>query len=281
MEIKIDNVSYSYNKVNYETKEVLNNVTIEFKEGKINALIGTGKTTLLSILYGLLEPDNGRVIIGNNVLNKQNTEKIRFDIGMVFQNFNNLFLYDTIKEELEATIRIYNYRLSEKNKRILDSLVMVGLDETYINRKIDTLSMGEKRKLAFAQTLILNPKIIILDEPTINLDRTSKKELIKLLRLLKNRYNKTIIIASNNMDFILEFSDYIYVLSDKKLMLEGNKIDVFTNPSLKNYNVELPKIIDFENALRAVFLKAFFCLIFTIMIVYLTWSKKAYRVKLR
>ena len=246
MEVNIRNLSYTYSKVNYEKKEILKDINIDFKEGKISAIIGHGKTTLISLIYGLLEKEEGKIIIGNYELNKKTKERLRFDIGISFQNLEDSFLYDTVFDELASNLKMYNYKINQAKKRISDSLIMVGLDDSYMTRKIETLSTGEKRKLSLASALILNPKILILDEPTLNLDKKSKKELIKLLRLLKNRYKKTIIIASNNTDFVLEFADYVYVLHDKKIVLQGNKMDVFTNNDLEKYDIEIPKIIKFE-----------------------------------
>ena len=122
---------------------------------------------------------------------------------------------------------ITNFKLKEKKKRINDSLIMVGLNEKYLNLNINNLSSGEKKKLALASALILNPSILIIDEPVIGLDRKTKEELKKIFRILKTRYNKTIIFVSNNLDFVLEVADYVYVLYDYEIVLEGKKIVYF------------------------------------------------------
>lgn len=247
MEIKFDKVNFTYKKINYCEHEVLKNINIKLKAGKINAIVGksgSGKTTLLELITGILKPTTGKVLIDEKEINNLNNA---FDIGYVSQD-NNQFLQKTVKEELEMLLKLYNYKLKEKKKRINDSLIMVGLNEKYLNLNINNLSSGEKKKLALASALILNPSILIIDEPVIGLDRKTKEELKKIFRILKTRYNKTIIFVSNNLDFVLEVADYVYVLYDKEIVLKGKKIDVLSKTDiLKKYGIIGPNITSFEN----------------------------------
>ena len=247
MEIKFDKVNFTYKKINYCEHEVLKNINIKLKAGKINAIVGksgSGKTTLLELITGILKPTTGKVLIDEKEIDNLNNA---FDIGYVSQD-NNQFLQKTVKEELEMLLKLYNYKLKEKKKRINDSLSMVGLNEKYLNLNINNLSSGEKKKLALASALILNPSILIIDEPVIGLDRKTKEELKKIFRILKTRYNKTIIFVSNNLDFVLEVADYVYVLYDKEIVLEGKKIDVLSKTDiLKKYGIIGPNITSFEN----------------------------------
>lgn len=247
MEIKFDKVNFTYKKINYCEHEVLKNINIKLKAGKINAIVGksgSGKTTLLELITGILKPTTGKVLIDEKEIDNLNNA---FDIGYVSQD-NNQFLQKTVKEELEMLLKLYNYKLKEKKKRINESLIMVGLNEKYLNLNINNLSSGEKKKLALASALILNPSILIIDEPVIGLDRKTKEELKKIFRILKTRYNKTIIFVSNNLDFVLEVADYVYVLYDKEIVLEGKKIDVLSKTDiLKKYGIIGPNITSFEN----------------------------------
>lgn len=248
MEIRFENVDYEYKKINYKGKEVLKGVNITFQEGQINALVGSGKTTLLHLIVGMLKPTSGNLFVDQKRITSNNHSDILFDIGILYQNPEEYFSEEIVSKELENQLKRYQYHLKEKNERILSSLIMVGLDESFLNRKISDLSSSEKRRVSLASALILNPKFLILDDPTTNMDREFKKMLIKLLRMLKKRYKKTIVIASNDTDFLLQISDYVYVLADQKIVLEGNKIDVFKMESfLHKYHISIPKIIHFEN----------------------------------
>lgn len=246
MEIELKNINFVYKKINYQEREVLKNINIKFKEGKISAIIGksgSGKTTLLELINSLLIPTKGEVLI-NQVSNKN----VNKDIGMLFQFPEEQFFNKTVKQELEMTLILNDYKLNQIEKRIIEVLLMVGLDQTYLNKNPFKLSNGEKRKLALAEVLILNPKILLLDEPTIGLDSKSKNDMIKLLRLLKNRYNKTIIIATHDIEFIHKFVDYIYVLDKKEIIIEGDKYTVFKQEKkLNKIGIKVPYTISFSN----------------------------------
>ena len=257
MEIEFNNVDFKYKKINYLEKEILKNINIKFIEGKISAIIGksgSGKTTLVELINNLLLPTSGNIKVGNYLLtDKRNKDelKLRCDVSLLFQFPEEQFFTNTVKDELETILKLSNYKLNEINKRVTDSIKMVGLNENYLYCSPFKLSRGELRKVALAASLLLNPKVLILDEPTIGLDSKSKKDLIKLIRMLKNRYNKTIIIVSHDMDFIHQIVDYIYVLNDKQIVLEGTKYEVFKEEKkLKEYNIKVPKIIEFENKVK-------------------------------
>lgn len=239
MEIELKNVDFTYEKINYEKKEVLKNINMKFETGKITSIIGksgTGKTTLLELIDNILVPTKGEIRIED--VNK---------IGFLFQFPEEQFFNQTVKKELEVVLKLSDYK-KDINKRINDVLEMVNLNDDYLNENPFNLSSGEKRKLALATVLILNPKVILLDEPTIGLDDKDKNEMIKLIRMLKNRYNKTIIIASHDMNFIHKITDYIYVLDNKKIIMEGDKYSIFKQEDkLNKIKIKVPNLISFSN----------------------------------
>lgn len=257
MEIAFRNVTYIYNNIT-NLKTALNNINIEIKKEKINSIIGrsgSGKTTLINIIDALSIPTIGTVIVDNYKINKydkiDNVNNLRSNIGFTYQNPDDQLFNATVRKELELSLKNYNFKTNNYLERCIKTLKLVGLDGTYLNRNPFKLSSGEKRKVALACILIYNPKVIIFDEPTTNLDGNSKNELIKLIRLLKNKYKKTIIIASKDIEFVHKISDNIYVLNDSKIVLSGNKYDVFNNDDyLNKYDLYLPQVIKFSNRVK-------------------------------
>lgn len=254
MEIKFEHVDFSYQKVNCTKKDVLNDVNVRFSSGKIHGLVGksgSGKTTMLELIDSLMLPTKGKIKVGEYTISSKKSETnvndLRFNIGFVFQLPEEQFFSTTVYEELAFVLYYYGYHLNDIQKRVSDALKMVGLDDSYFSKNPFHLSNGEKRKVAIAAALICNPKVILLDEPTIGLDSKSKESLIKLLRMLKNRYHKTIIIASHDTDFLHRIVDDVHVLYNQNIVLSGNKYDVFKNTKdLKKYGIKVPRIIEFS-----------------------------------
>ena len=249
MEVKFNDV---YNEKTPISKMVLGNINATSKEGTINGIIGksgSGKTTLIELINALIIPTKGKIEVGSNVISKtrkiKNVNNLRYKIGLVFQIPEEQFFCNTVKEEIEFGMKYFKKSVKSIEKHVSDALLMVGLDDSYLNRNPFTLSSGEMRKVAIASILAFNPKVIILDEPTIGLDNQSKKNLIKIIKLLKTRYKKTIIIVSNDTDFLLRLVDHIILLDKGKIVYDGNKYEVFKQ-DLEKFGLKRPKIIEFE-----------------------------------
>lgn len=252
MEVKFNHVFYVYNEKTPLSKMVLGDINTTFKEGKITGIMGksgSGKTTLIELINALIIPTKGNIQVGSRVISKtikiKNINNLRYKIGLVFQVPEEQFFCKTVKEEIEFGMKYFKKSVKSIEKHVSDALIMMGLDDSYLNRNPFTLSSGEMRKVAIASVLAFNPKIIILDEPTIGLDNKSKENLIKIIKLLKNRYKKTIIVVSNDTDLLLKISDNVILLDKGKIILEGNKYDVFKQ-DISKYGLKRPKIIEFE-----------------------------------
>lgn len=252
MEVKFNHVFYVYNEKTPLSKMVLGDINTTFKEGKITGIMGksgSGKTTLIELINALIIPTKGNIQVGSRIISKtrkiKNINNLRYKIGLVFQVPEEQFFCKTVKEEIEFGMKYFKKSVKSIEKHVSDALIMMGLDDSYLNRNPFTLSSGEMRKVAIASVLAFNPKIVILDEPTIGLDNKSKENLIKIIKLLKNRYKKTIIIVSNDTDLLLKISDNVILLDKGKIILEGNKYDVFKQ-DISKYGLKRPKIIEFE-----------------------------------
>lgn len=258
MEIKFKNVCYTYDKIEKNSFS-LNDLNFTLESNKISSIIGpngSGKTTILRLMESIVKPDSGFIKIGKYIVGKDSEVdsladyKIR--IGMVFQNLDEQFMESTVKEELELGLKFYNYRLKELNKRVTEALQMVGLNDSYLDKNPFELSKQEKKLISIASVLIFNPKVILLDEPTNGLDEQSKNKILKILKMLKNKYNRTIVISSHDTDFVLKASDNVLVINDGKIILSGEKYDVFKECDiLKKCGIKIPKTIEFSNRVFA------------------------------
>lgn len=254
MEIEYKKVSYTYN-INSPLKQVaLKNINLAIKENKINTIIGksgSGKTTLIEIMNALLVPTKGEVIIDNDIIsqkgNIKNINSLRKKVGLIFQFPEEQFFNLTVKKEIEFGLLNFKYNPEKIDKHISDALKMVGLNDSYLDRNPFKLSNGEQRKVAIASVLAYNPKVIVFDEPTVGLDYESKNNLIKLIRMLKNRYNKTIVIISHDIDFVHKISDNVILLNKGEIVAAGDKYTIFTDfDLLEKYDICMPKVIEFS-----------------------------------
>lgn len=249
MEVGFNNVSYVSDK-----KKIIHDIKVELKEGKINGFIGpngSGKTTMLQMLNGFIYPTKGHITMGKlNIKageNEENTKSLYLNLSTVGQCPEEHFFCESVQKELTLYLEAYNYKKEKIDKHIKDAIKMVGLNQKYLSSDPLELSSSEMRKVLLAKALSTNPKILMLDEPTIGLDTEDKKNLINLLKTIKRRYNKTIIIISQDIEFIHQLVDYLFVFKDGKILVEGDKYEVFKEYKLLEKNdIQLPKIIQFE-----------------------------------
>lgn len=258
MEIKFSNVGYIYYKDTSFSNTVLDGIDLNFKQGKIYSIVGkcgSGKTTVLELIDGLILPTSGYIDIDDfrleNKSKIKNINDLRVKIGLVFQFPEDQFFENTVLDEIEFGLNGFKYNTESMKKRVIDALLMVGLDESYLDRDPLTLSHGEMRSVAIASVLAFNPSVIIFDEPTIGLDAGNKKNLMRLIKMLKTRYNKTIVIVSHDTDMLIKLSDEVLLLENGKIVLRGNKYDVFSNERLmKRNNIKIPDTIKFSNMVK-------------------------------
>ena len=235
MGLKLDKISY---------QDKIKNISYEFDEGKITAVLassGGGKTLLSYLISGIEKPTDGQII---------NTYEGR-NIGYVFQNAEESFIFGTVREEILFGLRRYNYKVDNQIQRIEDSLKIVGLPTEYLNRSPFELSSGEKVLLSIAVQLALNPKLLLIDVPTVYLDNKREDYLIKLLKRLKKNYNKTIIIFTSDIEFALKLSDnYMLHRNGKTISIGSNKELLKDSDKIKKAGLKIPEIMEFVNNVK-------------------------------
>ena len=211
--LKLENVGYRYKdapKDNY----VFKNINYEFEQGKMYAIkgkSGSGKTTLLSLITGLEKCTEGNIIYDGKPLKKMNLDKYRnTDIGIVFQSYNLLPRLTAI-ENIILSMDVSQVKVKNKKQKALELMKEVGLSEEQSKRKILKLSGGEQQRIAIARSLSYNPKIIIADEPTGNLDKETEGEILKIFKHLAKEENKCVIIVTHSQN-VCDAVDEIYEL---------------------------------------------------------------------
>lgn len=265
MQISLKDVSYTYNYKTPYAREVLKDINLNVEEGSYTVIIGktgSGKSTLIEHINGLLLPTQGEVLVNNVLITnpKRKKEKrelakklkvLRQDVAVLFQ-FSEQQLFETsvLKDIIFAPL---NYGISEERaiSKAKELIKLVGLDESYLDKSPFELSGGEMRKVALCGVLALEPKVLILDEPTVALDYKSREEIMTMVKKLKDELNMTIVLISHNMNYVLEYADKVFVLKNGKINFEGTVEELFEDKQLlKENSLEQPELLKFYNKLQ-------------------------------
>ena len=241
MEIKVERVNFSY-----PGNGVLKNINFKIESGKFVGLVGPtgcGKTTLAYCLNGLIPNSIRGNFSGNVYIDEMNTKEhkvaeIARKVGLVFQDPDWQIFSLSVKDEIEFGIK--NLGLSGAKKRIKHALEMVGL-KGYENREPHNLSQGQKQKLCVASVIATDPEIIILDEPTSQLDYGNTKNIHEVLKKL-NKKGKSIILIEHDTDFLAEYCNRVLIMNDGKIVKDGSTKKVFSELNfLKKMGIKIPK----------------------------------------
>ena len=215
--LSIQNASYRYSDAE-EDEYALKDVSFDFEAGKIYAIrgrSGTGKTTLLSLISGLERCSEGKIIFDGKDLKDINLDYYRsHEIGIVFQSYN-LLPFMTASENIILSMDASGIKIDNKKEEALRLMKSVGLKESYANRKILRISGGEQQRVAIARSLSYNPKMIVADEPTGNLDKQTEKEILDIFIKLAHEDGKCVIIVTHSPN-VCEKVDQVYDLKKVK-----------------------------------------------------------------
>lgn len=242
MEIKFTNVVY---------KDVLKDISFKITDGIVGFISSNEDemTTIMELICTLKFANRGWVEFNNHIVSNKfkGFFEIKKKFGYVPKNPRDYFFHKTVFEELSFSLE----NNDDIEKRIGDSLKLVGLNDSYLDRNPNNLSLGEQKKLSLAIALSKNPEILILDEPLENMDSKFRTYLIKLLKLMKRRYNKTIIIASKDVDLLFEICDNVNVINNGKVVKSADKYTVFSNYNLlKRSGLATPKTSSFSQLVQ-------------------------------
>lgn len=241
MEIIIKNLIYSY-----KNKKLIDKLNLKIEDNKITGITGPNKTVLCRLLDGVGNITSGSIMIGLEEVNKKNLKHIRNRVSMIHQDYSSQFFTDSVLEEVMFLINRLDYKPKNINKKIDKSLDIVGLDKKVLDKSISNLTSGEKKLLQIAISLIYNPDIIIFDEVFVSLDKINRKKIMRLIRTLKDKYNKTIIISSNDVNMLYEITDNIVILGNKNVLYTGNTKEVYQEKEvIEDKKIDVPDLVRF------------------------------------
>ncbi|WP_324735400.1 ATP-binding cassette domain-containing protein [Thermococcus sp. SY098] len=236
--IEIRNLHFSYGE-----REILRGINLEIKKGEIFGLLGpngAGKSTLILHLNGILKPKKGEILV-DGVNPVENPREVRRKVGIVFQDPNDQLFSPTVFEDVAFGPYNLGLRGQELEEKVYEALKVVGM-ESYADREIKHLSFGEKKRIAIATVLAMDPEILVFDEPFANLDFRGKEQVRTLIEQFKGK--KTIILASHEAEY-LALCDRIALIDRGRIIKVGTPEEILRDVELlKAHNLEVPPLIE-------------------------------------
>jgi energy-coupling factor transport system ATP-binding protein len=225
--IVVDKVSFRYSS---DAPWALNNLSLQIDDGEYLAILGqngAGKSTLVRLLNGLLHPTLGNVFVNGINTRKFSVAELSKEIGLVFQNPEHQLFAQTVKEELEFSLRTMEWTEEEKTASLEESLDQLNLS-SMADRSPFKLSGGEKRRTSIGTIWVRKPSVLILDEPTTGQDATQKKNLARLITQLRE-YGKTILLVTHDIEFTAKYCPRVVIMKEGQVFGDGPASNVFSN----------------------------------------------------
>lgn len=249
MEIRFEKVNFQYSGLT-DTTHALKGVDLKIEgTGEFIAVvghIGSGKSTLVQLMNGLLVPNSGVVnVFGFRLPAKRNQKinELRQEVGLVFQFPEYQLFEETVLKDIMFGPKNFKKTKVNAEERALEAAKLVGLDDNILKSSPFRISGGQMRRAAIAGILAMDPKVLVLDEPTRGLDPQGRREMMDLFKEIHEKTNKTIILITHDMDLVSEYAKRVIVLSDGLITFDGTKEELFEKEDFKDYHLSEPQTI--------------------------------------
>lgn len=248
--LSFQDVIVQYKSVKGEPRVIYNHLNLDIRKGDKIALIGSngaGKSTMMKMMVGLVKPNNGEILLREQNIAKCRPEEISRDISMVYQNPEDMFIKATIEEDIAYAMSVRNIPdYEEKTNQLLERFHLSALKE----RDGRLLSGGQMRRASLAIGIALEPQVLLLDEPTANLDIATRKEIMKILSEMKD-ITDTVMIATHDMQLVCDWAERIIVLCGGEVVADGTRDEIFGNRILmERVGIRPPEIFSMARAIK-------------------------------
>ena len=254
--LKTENLTYVYGEGTPFKITALDNVNIDISKGEFVAIIGhtgSGKSTLVQHLNGLLKPTDGKIFLDEEDIwqSKSKIFDTRFCVGLCFQYPEYQLFEETVYKDIAFGPTNMGLSKGEIDERVRNAAKYVGIPDDMLSKSPFDLSGGEKRRVAIAGVISMEPEILILDEPTSGLDPRGREQILALIKNYRVQTGKTVIIVSHSMDDVARFATKVFVMNNSKLEMSGTVDEVFEKASrLREIGLSVPQITEIFIKLR-------------------------------
>lgn len=254
--LKTENLTYVYSQGTPFEKTAVNNVSIEIEKGEFTGIIGhtgSGKSTLIQHFNGLLKPTLGRIYLDGQDIweDKSKIRQVRFRVGLVFQYPEYQIFEETVYKDIAFGPK--NMRLSEHeiDRRVRQTAAAVGISEELLGKSPFELSGGEKRRVAIAGVMAMEPEVLILDEPTAGLDPKGRGIILEQIKEYHRNMGCTVLLVSHSMEDVARYASKILVMNKSEIFCYGKTSDVFKqSDEIEKIGLSVPQITRVFNLMR-------------------------------
>ncbi len=255
--IKLENLTYVYNQGMPDETTAIENINLEIQEGEFIGIIGStgsGKSTLVSHLNGLNKPTSGKVFVDGNDIweTPADIRKFRFMVGLVFQYPEYQLFEESCYKDIAFGPKNMGLEEAEIDRRVREAAAFTGLDASLLERSPFELSGGQKRRVAVAGVMAMEPRILVLDEPAAGLDPEGRDTLLSQIKAYHKKTGTTVVLVSHSMEDIAKYADKVIVMDQKKIVMYDEVAKVFAHAdSLLNLGLSVPQVTKIFLQLRA------------------------------